>query len=182
MSLDYASIFVLQAAPSTGHVYLATGWSNLSRGLYPCPNIKPMEVQRSQPIVHLFDILHRQEFQGCSPLSWRKSVMSKYFIIFLTLLFLIWRFTFNGTIQSRGYSRWFNHPIPYWNLKSLYYFPILLLRGWATPPLHCHGCWSMVSCLIKTENKSPILKGVNHFPPDYLCLNLMFYAGLFLHS
>ena len=83
-----------------------------------------------------------------------------------TIIFLISRATFNGAIQYWGKWRWFNHPIPYWNLKSLSPFPIRFLR--IISPLHCHGLWSMVFCLIKTENEIIIYP----FKIEFLVINL----------
>ena len=140
--------------PPTGRVYPAIGWSNLFRGLYTCPYINPKELQRDQPIINLCDGLNRGEVWGCSPLSWRNSVMSYSFVVSsFTLIFLVSRDNFNGDIQSWDKWRVFNHPIPYWNLESLSPFPDRFLRRQATCFLHCHGRWSMVSCLIKTENQ-----------------------------
>ena len=147
-SPEYECICVLPAAPSTGRVYPATGWSNLSLGLYPCLHINPKELQRAQPIRHLYDGRHRQEIWGCSPLSWRNSSMSYSFVVYyFTLLFLVSRATFNGDIQSWDECWVSNHPIPYWNFQSLSTFPIWFLRRWESCPLHCRGRRSIVSCL-----------------------------------
>ena len=135
-SPKYGCIFILTAAPSTSRVYLATGWSNLSRGLYPCPHINPKELQIAQQIIHICDGRHMQEVRGCSPFSWWNSATSYSFVLSsFTLFFLVLRATFNGDIQYWDKCRLFNHPIPYWNLESISPFPNSIIEEMGNMPL-----------------------------------------------
>ena len=123
-------------------------------------------------IVHLCDGCHRQEVQGCSPISWRNSAISYSFvisrlsfyfwylgpptmalsslgvnfddlIIYPLMNFREWSWT-QHSLWIQG-SNWRKYPLfTLWlNLKSLPPFRIRFLRRWARCPLHCHGRWSI---------------------------------------
>ena len=93
-------------------------------------------------------------FEGVVPShggTQRWAILLSY--ILLRIFFFVLRATFNGDIQSGDKWRVFNNPIPYWNLESLYPFPILFLRVWATCLLYFHWRWIMLSYLIQTKNR-----------------------------
>ena len=124
-SPEYGCISLLPVSPSTSRVYLATGWSNLSHGIYPCPCIKPKELQISQPIGNLCDGRHRQEVWGCSPLSWRNSATSYYFVVSILRL----SFWYQGppsmapsSLRVIGEDLIIQSPIEVWILYLLFIF------------------------------------------------------------
>ena len=122
---EYGCICILPVTPSPSRVYPATGWSNLSRGLYPCPHIKPKELQIAQPIGHLCDGRHMQEVQGCCPLSWQNSAMSYSFVVSYLRLYFWYRGPHSMAPSSLGVNiedLIIQSPVEDWSLHPLFQF------------------------------------------------------------